>query len=659
MKKDSGQVLISGVIMLTLLLLTLLYMFDVHNVIRGKLKLETGQQAAALAGAAWQKNSLNLIGEINLFKACSALLEGDDHWTHPLPDVPEDKNDPEYQQKRKERRDALQGRIDLLTEMQTRVSFIGPLIGFAAAQQAAKANGLPAARREAMYNYLRRVSSSVRYGGTENTINNYRWRDPYIMLLSEITERGIAVYPNIRTASSPVVDPPELANEEFYAEILRHLAEIEAGDPPEQSSWLALRKFVKEWSHLEFQGKWWNIDYTLNRFPDECEIFTLGVRNGFSSYSNYLTYDDHNWNITSALFRSAAGSPDIQNSIYRSAGDLPSGVNMKWFCYDESWYPEYYRSASSQYEDDHYDYWFGGKTLRRKVKKQYRYEGPAAYVEGSDVYIDRAVRQRVRRKRAEFITKKERSSVRVGPKHESQSDNESYSTSYRPGAIAKTLGELANGNPPVSVPLVMPVFDKVVLMPTYMPIPYGFSVLRDHYSILATFLSWLAAENSLTDPEHPLPAGCENFLKALKTLTDPEFRSYGYNHHCTVNLTLAMLRKWDNIRKQYVYTKTNRSGLGWLQEPKLCIDTANADTIREQEVYVEDHINGGKALRIYTDRVARTYYVVDSTGKIITNDDLDPTLMYNHGGGTCNCQNCCGFGGKTHKPDTQKGPVRL
>ena len=171
MKKDSGQVLISGVIMLTLLLLTLLYMFDVHNVIRGKLKLETGQQAAALAGAAWQKNSLNLIGEINLFKACSALLEGDDHWTHPLPDVPEDKNDPEYQQKRKERRDALQGRIDLLTEMQTRVSFIGPLIGFAAAQQAAKANGLPAARREAMYNYLRRVSSSVRYGGTENTIN--------------------------------------------------------------------------------------------------------------------------------------------------------------------------------------------------------------------------------------------------------------------------------------------------------------------------------------------------------------------------------------------------------------------------------------------------------------------------------------------------------
>ena len=97
MKKDSGQVLISGVIMLTLLLLTLLYMFDVHNVIRGKLKLETGQQAAALAGAAWQKNSLNLIGEINLFKACSALLEGDDHWTHPLPDVPEDKNDPVYE----------------------------------------------------------------------------------------------------------------------------------------------------------------------------------------------------------------------------------------------------------------------------------------------------------------------------------------------------------------------------------------------------------------------------------------------------------------------------------------------------------------------------------------------------------------------------------
>ena len=67
MKRESGQVLLAGVIMVTVLLLAVLYMFDVHNVIRGKLKMETGQQAAALTGAAWQRNSLNLIGDINIF----------------------------------------------------------------------------------------------------------------------------------------------------------------------------------------------------------------------------------------------------------------------------------------------------------------------------------------------------------------------------------------------------------------------------------------------------------------------------------------------------------------------------------------------------------------------------------------------------------------
>ena len=69
-KNEKGQVLLAGIIMMTILIMCILYMFDIHNVIRGKIKVETGQQAAALTGAAWQRNSLNLIGEINIFKAC-------------------------------------------------------------------------------------------------------------------------------------------------------------------------------------------------------------------------------------------------------------------------------------------------------------------------------------------------------------------------------------------------------------------------------------------------------------------------------------------------------------------------------------------------------------------------------------------------------------
>ena len=134
---ESGQVLLLGVVMMTMLLLLILYSFDIHNLIRAKFKTETAQQAAALAGADWQKESLNLIGEINLIKACESMMCGDDRWDVPLPEIKKD--DPESRRRYLE---VLRSRMALLSEMQTRISFIGPVIGFAAAQQAAKANGL-------------------------------------------------------------------------------------------------------------------------------------------------------------------------------------------------------------------------------------------------------------------------------------------------------------------------------------------------------------------------------------------------------------------------------------------------------------------------------------------------------------------------------------
>ena len=668
MKKESGQVLLAGVIMVTVLLLTILYMFDVHNVIRGKLKMETAQQAAALTGAAWQRNSLNLIGDLNIFKACSALLEGEDDWQDPLPPAPDAKklSYEEYLRQSDRRRKALQGRIDLLTEMQTRVAFIGPLVGFAAAQQAAKANGLPNAQRRALENYLARVMTSYRYrsefGGAADVVNNYRWREPYIALIRELAEQGIAVYPNVRTARAPVTTPAELADETFYGDILRHAEEIAAGDPPEQSSWHdTLYRFAKEyevWDDATLSGKWWNIDFSLNRFPDESEIFTLGVRNGFSPHGGFSNYDDRERLIGRTLFDLTEDAPEVRNALYLTAADLPGGVEMKWFCYDESWYPEYYRAVADEYDADHYDYWFGNQVLRQNVKPQYRYEGPAAYVEGADVSFRRTVRQTARRSVKSPFGKRGASSITIGPKHNTASTSESYATDHRPGAIAKALGELENDTPPVAVPLVMPVFHKVVLMPTYMPIPYNFSVLRDYDSRLDAFLNWLAAEEALLQPKKPLPAGCEKFYEALRQLpVRKTFLNYGYNPGCTVTVTLGMLRDWPRIRPRHLYTQSNQQGLGWLQEPKLCTDTVNGSPARECEVLVTDYVNGGKALRIYTKTGGITYYVIDSHGKVITNDDVDPTVRYNYSpprGGSGP-----GFGWLHGKPDLQKGPPRL
>lgn len=671
---ENGQVLLAGVIMMTILIMCILYMFDVHNVLRGKIKLETGQQAAALTGASWQRNSLNLIGEINIFKACSTLLEGEEHWNNPLPEKPKEKEPPpagtpdrvRYDEKMHRRQKALQGRIDLLTEMQTRVSFIGPLIGFASAQQAAAANGIPRSSRQALENYLKRVLTSYRYssqfGGAQDIINNYRWRDPYITLLSEISANGVAVYPNVRAARAPITTPAVLALEQFYLDILRHAEEIASGDPPEQSTWIdTLREMALDyntWNDSHFDSKWWHIDFTLNKFPDESEIFSIGVRNGFSQYSGYSSYDDNENIISRHIYELAKNNPEIRDNLYRTSADLLRQVNMKWFCYDESWYPEYYRAAASDYDANHYDYWFNRQALRSKVKPQYIYEGPAAYVESSDVSISRIVRQTANRSVSNPLRERAQSHVVIGPKHAQKSYSENYATDFRPGAIAKTLGELANGNPPTAIPLVMPVFDKVVLMPTYMPIPYGFSVLRDYQSMLDDFLNWLAAEKSLRNPSRPLPAGGEYYLDLLKQLLNRKtFLNYGFNPGCSVILTEDMLNKWKNIRSGLIYSQKNLSGLGWLQEPKNCTDPFNTSKPAQRKIQCTDYINGGMAWRIYESLDSNNYFVIDSNGKIITNNDIDPTIRYNYGG--IDGPGGPSFGRPDGKPDLQKGPPRL
>ena len=269
---QSGQVLITGIIMLSILLLIIVYAFDVHNVIRAKLKVDIAQQSAAMTGAAWQKESLNLLGEINLLKASALLMEGSDNWKNSLPEkTPENET---------LRRQEMQSRIDLLTEMQTRVSFIGPLIGFSAAQQAAKANGLTGVGG-AFNKYLELLKNDKRYdpaqGGAAKYINNYAWKEPYINLVSAINDSGIAVFPNARTAGMPRTRPAQLACCDFYTEIMQAATAIKNNDPPKRHYWNLSASLLRSMDDKDFQGKWWDVSYATNKFPDESEIFTLGV----------------------------------------------------------------------------------------------------------------------------------------------------------------------------------------------------------------------------------------------------------------------------------------------------------------------------------------------------------------------------------------------
>ncbi len=639
MKRQSGQVLIVGVIMMVMVLLGILFLFDIHNVIRSKIKVSTAQQAAALTGAKWQKESLNLIGEINLIKACESLLYDDGKWQDGKSTDPQKVSAVVIY-------NVLKSRADLLTEMQTRVSFTGPLVGFAAANQAAKANGINGHPEYNLDHYLNMVNSDPRYYNGA-PINNYNWKDNYIWLISDIIQNGVAISPNSRMAGLPHVDPSELALQALYDEIWRHANEIAAGDPPTQTPWRGkLYRFVKNWTDSDFDGKWWDIDYTYSGFPKESEIFTLGVK-----------YDNHPVDYRSNDYYNHS-RPYLVDMMPQQTVWAEENVfdNLRWCVYDELWFPEYFRDTYSDYDENHYQYWFYGDVLRRPFKSEYIYEGPCAYVE-SYVNMDIVSRYGVGKNVKNYNPNQD---IRIGSRRSAvSSGGDTNIDDYRPGVAAKAFGKLEDNKPPIEIPLILPVFSEVAAVPTYMPEPYNLSVMRFNLTKLDVFLRWLSQQNTLDEVP---PAWVDsNYYYALKKLCDGKgFRYYGYNPDFDV-------AKFDNANqgnaqsfftdKTYHYQQSNPYGPGWLQQVQIF-------TLRDARVgaglsqKTRDYIHGGMATRFYNTSTGTLYVVLDSQNHFVTNDESDPTIYYNvSGGGGGGGWGTGGSGGGS--TDSGRGPGRF
>jgi len=640
-----GQVLIIGVVMMVMILLAILFLFDIHNVIRSKFKVNTAQQAAALTGAKWQMESLNLIGEINLIKACESLLYDDSKWADGLStdiDVVKDQSIINAN---------LRSRINLLTEMQTRVSFTGPLVGFAAANQAAKANGLNPVAAYSLSNYLELLNEDPRYlaifNGAPDTINNYRWKDNYIWLISDIMQNGIAVSPNSRMAGLPHVDPSELALQSFYEDIWRHDAEIKAGDPPpDQSSWKDnLYRFVKKWRDGDFSGKWWDIDYSYSRFPNESEIFTLGVE-----FNN----NPVDYNSTDYYQRSQPYLADMMpaQAVWTTDNVFDS---LRWCVFDKLWYPEYFRQKYSNYDEDYYNFWFKGEVLRKPIKAEYIYEGPCAYVE-SYVDMDIVSRYGVRKSTQNYNPLKD---IRIGSKRMmTNSSNDTNIDDYRPGAAAKVFGKLEDHQPPISIPLILPVFSDVASVPTYMPEPYTMSVMRFNVSDLDRFLRWLSGESSLDGT--PTYSSSLPYLYALTRLCDGKgFRYYGWNPNFDPSaFDKSHIDKADTLFSDttYYYQQSNATGAGWLQQVQVFVLSGKRTDTALKET-TTDYVNHGKATRYYESATSNRYVVLDANNHFVTNDEADPTIYYNISGGGGGGYGTGGYGGGS--ADSGRGPGRF
>src|SRR5438093_11931753 len=104
--EESGQTLIFIVIVLVVLVFVILAIYDTHHIITQRIRAQNGADAAALTGAKYQGLTLNMIGELNLLKATTAIYS----------EVPPGLSGSA----------GAQQILDSLTSMQHRLAFVGP-----------------------------------------------------------------------------------------------------------------------------------------------------------------------------------------------------------------------------------------------------------------------------------------------------------------------------------------------------------------------------------------------------------------------------------------------------------------------------------------------------------------------------------------------------
>lgn len=366
---EHGQVLMLSVVALVLVVIAILLLFDVQNVITGKIKGQNGVDAAALTGAEWQRHSLNLIGELNLVRATGTLVSdlflapGVDDIVYnkeglrvesldfeipdytPGPKEPEDFTwFPEQEAFRDEDGNIdlekllteifrverefsyLASLDDLISQLQTRISFVGPLIGFGAAQQAAKNNGLTAGGQndlnEMFWEYLKllRENTDIRDNDDIRYVNSYDWPAPYLLMLYSILgyngSNGIVAGTKFKFIGMPVFtsDPPTelagyLGNKYFYQHILGR-------------NWCELDPVLK----LDFSGNWWN-DFKKEKnddFSKQSEILPVHISFFYGSHEEgrrESSFDDstpYARALEAGAFKSFAKDNELVSSLFNS-----------------------------------------------------------------------------------------------------------------------------------------------------------------------------------------------------------------------------------------------------------------------------------------------------------------------------------------------------
>lgn len=387
-RNENGQILILGLIVLIILLIGIFFLFDISTIIRSKIKSQTALDSASLAGANWQRYSMNMIGELNMLKATVMLVDDIPPFGMTVVSRNEFDNMTSTQQENyiNTQIEEIQNSCESLSEMQARISFIGPLMGFAAAQQTAKNNGLPisASCNEILEIHLELLEDEDLYGignpSVPEYIQGYDWRSPYILMITSILEQGVAVNVNNEALNAPWVfsnadDAIEFAlnQSEFYdavnsrywcSQILRNLTEIEFGSASNETS--ASNTGLMD-------GQWWGTDLYINResatFVEESEYIPLGIDYITGSYIYNEADRDGILESQAQSMETDLIMDDFDEYDPDESGDTDVKIyplpHITWAVYNENWGS----TLSSDWTDAEY--------LRTPLQEGYEYLGSA------------------------------------------------------------------------------------------------------------------------------------------------------------------------------------------------------------------------------------------------------------------------------------------
>lgn len=190
-----GQAVVFLVLVLTILAFVFLWNVDLHRIIAAKSLSQNAGDAAALAAARWQGDTLNLIGELNLMHAVA--LAANDGTTAAT--------------------------VDAITNIQARLCFTGPMVALMAAQIAAKNNRIY--EEPGFSDLLREHAAEVRlYGESVNGAPALpppfpgAW-DAYADMLETAAAHGLAAAPDNAQFYNDRVGDHILLDRGFYEAI--------------------------------------------------------------------------------------------------------------------------------------------------------------------------------------------------------------------------------------------------------------------------------------------------------------------------------------------------------------------------------------------------------------------------------------------------------